>query len=459
MPTLQYVFWSGEMKRWAFFQKSAGISALLSGISGCKIERTPQRPRSVDNWKIAGRLLEELHEQYRHDLFDDFLPFMEKHVIDHEFGGFMCSVDRDGTRINSGKRSLYEGEGIWVYSYLYNNVQPDKKYLEVAHKSVNFLRKNRPVGDRLWPENYTREGKTDGRPDASGYADLFIAAGFQEFAKASGENKWWDMAKEILLKAVRLYDRPDYYPKAGQVYLGPKAKPFPGARVLGVWMSLINLTSQMLGQKPDTEVQEILKRSIKAVMEFHFNPEFNLLQEIMNHDMTRPENEYRQLICIGHAVETLDMILYEAVRVGDKELFDTAAERFKRHVEVAWDEVYGGVFQCAKNVWKNDWILDKVLWAQEEVLIGTLFIVEKTGDPWARDMFGKMYTYVQDNYPLKKRGFPLWINSADRKVTFTRHSDFVEIFHHPRHLMLNLLCLERMMKGGGKVSNQLGENH
>jgi len=56
-----------------------------------------------------------------------------------------------------------------------------------------------------------------------------------------------------------------------------------------------------------------------------------------------------------------------------------------------------------------------------------------------------MFDYVQANYPLKRYGFPLWISASDRKVTFERHATRVENFHHPRHLMLNLLSLERMM--------------
>ena len=77
--------------------------------------------------------LEELREQYRYDLFDDFLPFLDKFVIDHEHGGFMCNTDRDGTNITKNKRAWYEGRGIWVYSFLYNNFEPNPKYLEIAH--------------------------------------------------------------------------------------------------------------------------------------------------------------------------------------------------------------------------------------------------------------------------------------------------------------------------------------
>ena len=33
--------------------------------------------------------LQELRSQYSADLFDDYLPFLAEHVIDHEFGGFL----------------------------------------------------------------------------------------------------------------------------------------------------------------------------------------------------------------------------------------------------------------------------------------------------------------------------------------------------------------------------------
>ncbi|MBZ5703235.1 MAG: hypothetical protein LAN84_15490 [Acidobacteriia bacterium] len=139
--------------------------------------------------------------------------------------------------------------------------------------------------------------------------------------------------------------------------------------------------------------------------------------------------------------------------VEDKNLFDTFAERFRRHVEVARDRVYGGVFRGLPDVDKNIWNLDKVLWAQEEVLIGSLFVVEHSGAQWAKDMFAEQFGYVQAKYPLKQYGFPLWIIQSDRKVTFERRSDRVENFHHPRHLMLSLLSLERMIQRGGRVSD------
>jgi mannose/cellobiose epimerase-like protein (N-acyl-D-glucosamine 2-epimerase family) len=142
----------------------------------------------------------------------------------------------------------------------------------------------------------------------------------------------------------------------------------------------------------------------------------------------------------------------EAVRRKDRTLFEPAAARLRRAVEVAWDDVYGGVFRSLNDAEANVWFTDKVLWAQEEVLIGTLLAAEHAGNAWAREWFVKMYNYVHDKWPLAKHGFPLWDNGTDRKVTFVPHSTRIENFHHPRHLMLNLLASTRLLDRGGKVS-------
>ena len=397
--------------------------------------------------------LEELRDQYRYDLFQDFLPFMDQYVIDHELGGFMCETDRDGTNLTQTKTTWFEGRGIWVYSFLYNNFGKEKRDLEVAGKSVEFILSARPSGqDTLWPKRFSREGRPLTPPATEIYGDLFIAEGLAEFARATGELKYRDLAKELVLKCVRIYDRPDHDPETGDAHLGTKSQAFPGARIQGAWMVLIRVISQMLDRGADPELESILERSIDAVLNYHYNPEFGLNNELLNHDLSRPTTEYAQLVSTGHSIETCWMLLGEAVRRKDQALFDTAAERFRRHVEVAWDDVYGGVFAVLHNVDQNLWALDKVLWAQAEVLIGALLVVEHSGACWARDMFGKVYSYVREKFPLKPRGYALWMHQGDRKVTFQPHSTRVENYHHPRHLMLNLLSLQRMIERGGQPS-------
>ena len=222
-------------------------------------------------------------------------------------------------------------------------------------------------------------------------------------------------------------------------------------------MVLLRVIGQMLERRADAELEKILTRSVEAVIRYHYNPEFQLNNELLNHDYSRPSSDLAQFVYTGHSIETLWMVMAEALRTKNRELFRTAAERFQRHVEVAWDQVYGGVFRSLNNVDQNVWALDKVLWEQEEVLIGTLCLVDQNGDAWAREMFGRMFNYVRAKFQLERYGYPLWIVQGDRKVTFERkpapHPPFgeqqrVENYHHPRHLMLNLLRLDRMTRPG-----------
>jgi mannose/cellobiose epimerase-like protein (N-acyl-D-glucosamine 2-epimerase family) len=453
------------MQRRQFIKASLGGSAL-----GLTVRTTRAKgeapPRSEDAGKLAGLSLEQLRDLYRRYLFEDFLPFMDKYVIDHQYGGFMCNTDLNGANLSTTKNTWYEGRGIWVYSFLYNNFGKQEKHLEVARKSVEFILRVQPSGEELWPRRFARDGKALTPPATEIYGDLFVAEGLAEYLRATGEEKYWGQAKEIILKCLKIYDRPDYEPNIVAEYGGPKPIPFPGARIQGVAMVLIRIISQMLQRRADPELEKILSHSLSAVFNHHYNPAFQLNNELLNHDYSRPNNELSQFVYTGHSIETLWMVLYEAVRTKNRQLFDTAAERFQRHVEVAWDRVYGGVFRSLNNVDQNVWTLDKVLWEQEEVLIGTLCIVEHAGAPWAREMFGKMFSYVRDKFPLQRYGYPLWIVQGDRKVTFDRRppkgppfpeQQRVENYHHPRHLMLNLLSLDRMIRRGGATPGLFAE--
>ncbi len=396
--------------------------------------------------------LRQIKRQYEYDLYEDFLPFMDKFVVDREYGSFMCTADRDGTRLSTDKSAWYTGRGIWVYSYLYNNLTRDPKHLEIARKAADFILKTKPRGDDLWPSAFNREGAPTGGPDARTYADLFIASGLGELSRASGDAAYWDMAKGLLLKCQRVYDRPDFCPEIVNDYKLPNAPLVPGARVQGVWFTTLSLATTLLTHRRDAEVEAVADRCIDAVMNRHYNPEYGLNNEILEHDFSRPRNDLARFVYTGHCIETIWMVMDEAARRKDRSLFEKAASRLRRATEVAWDDLYGGVFRSLNDAEANTWYTDKVLWAQEEVLIGTLMAAEHAGPAWAKEWFVRMYNYVHDKWPLARHGFALWDCGTDRKVTFVPHYSRIENFHHPRHLMLNLLAAGRMLERGGRLS-------
>ena len=117
------------------------------------------------------------------------------------------------------------------------------------------------------------------------------------------------------------------------------------------------------------------------------------------------------------------------------------------------DDVYGGVFNDCHNVDENVWQLSKIHWAEVFVLMGSLPVIEHTNAAWAHDWFARQNTWIRENFLLKPYGHHLWMATTDRKATYNPvPSGPKDLYHHPRHLMLNLRCLDRMIGRGGRVS-------
>lgn len=426
----------------------AGAAPVLS--FGEPKEKGPARSRPAPVRWIGRFSLEELRDQYHSYLFDDFLPFMEKYVIDAEFGGFLWNTDRDGTRLGTSKTPTNEGRGIWVWSYLYNVISKEPKYLDVAKRSVDLILKSRPEGDTLWPSRLTREGGPDAPADTTIYGDLYVAAGLAEFARAVQDDTVWRQAKDIMDKCLRIYDRPDY-DSAG----GPD--PVRGPRRQGVSMLVLPVTTALLKHRPDPEVEAVAARAVDAVVNKHFNPEYGLNNEVLNHDFSRAPGSHAQTVSFGVSIQTLWMIVYEGFRLKNRALFETGAERLLRHVAVGWDDVYGGVASLLTHVDNNTWNMAKPLHCDVEALVGLLMLIEHTGDPRAVEPFARIYDFTVEKRILKKYGYPLWQHEGDRKVTYEPHTQRAELFHNSRHLMMNLAALERMIPRRGKVSGLLAD--
>ena len=66
------------------------------------------------------------------------LPFWDEYGIDHKYGGIMCSLDYDGTLLDTRKNLWFLGRAIWIYSFLYNHFGKSPEFLEVAKKTRNL---------------------------------------------------------------------------------------------------------------------------------------------------------------------------------------------------------------------------------------------------------------------------------------------------------------------------------
>lgn len=446
------------LRRRDFLKSATAATAGVALFSGCTSSGSGGNNQSGNRvTDLGGRSLQELRDLYRRELLERFVPNMDRYIIDHEYGGFMTNADiRTGERSSDDKRTWYEGRGMWTYSFLYNRIEQNPDYLEVARKSKDFILKHRPGSEEFWVSSFNRQGEPltsagDDNPwinlEGDIYGNLFVAEGLAEYAIATGEEEYFDLAKTITLDALDRYDRPDYRYHIN--YLSQDAPMIEGTRVLGHWMIFLRSATQMLQHRQDSEIEELADRCVDAIINHHMNPDYNLLNEGLNHDLSRPDNEFAQFSYIGHGIETLWMVMFEAARREDRQLFETARSAFRRHLDVAGDAVYGGYFRALDHVDDYRWKVDKVLWLQEEVLIGLMFLIEHTGDEWARQRFAETNEYVLNTFA--KPGFKFWIHAGDRTVE-EYAGNRAEHYHHPRHLMLNLLAVERLIERDGLPS-------
>src|ERR1051326_1715551 len=102
------------MERRRFLAAAAAITGAPLLASIAQEEAQEQRSRREDKRggeiKLGGYSLSQLRELYRRDLFTDWLPFMDRYVIDGEYGGFLCNTNFDGAHANTEKDALFEGD-------------------------------------------------------------------------------------------------------------------------------------------------------------------------------------------------------------------------------------------------------------------------------------------------------------------------------------------------------------
>jgi len=457
------------VKRRAFIEL-LGATAVQFGAAGPAQARRTVEPQggaaAPAELRLAGKSLTELRQELYDQLFQVILPFWDQHGIDHENGGIMCSLDYDGTLLDTRKNLWFLGRALWVYSFLYNNFGKIPQFLEVARKTKEFVFKYALQKDGWWAEELSREGKVL-RPFSGDTEGMYhLAEGLHEYATASGDGQSREAAGALLKKLFRDFDSPAYrYRGADFPYLWSSQR---AVRPQGLWFLNLHLATQMLERGNDPEIATIADRSLDAIMHRHYNPDIGLNTEMLYYDFTRPKEE-AQKSRFGHSVEALWMVMDEANRRQDEALWKTCAERIHHHLEAGWDYIYGGLSQ-----WVNvdhpsyQWPVEtppgttqrlhftgeyeymKCLWCQNEVLVATLNVLERTGAAWAIEYYGMAHQIIDQKFWQKEHGYPAgYMLFADRRMTFQPHVGRQDNYHPIRQLMLNILTLDRMIRTGG----------
>jgi N-acylglucosamine 2-epimerase len=424
-------------------------------MAACQGRREPSSLPGAAKIRLAGMALPELRKRYHDELFEVLLPFWDRYGVDHEFGGVMHGLDYDGRLAHTNKLLWFQGRAIWVYSFLYNHFGANPRHLEIARITKEFVLRHFPQSDGWWAEAVRRDGRVLQGFQGDIYGMYFVAEGLQEYAWAAKDEESHGTALALVRKLRGHIENP-------RVVL--PGTPGPGARPQGVWMVNLNIATQMLKRRRDPEIEGLAQHSVDAVINRHYNPDIGLNNENLNSDFSRPAGEETKSL-LGHSIETLWMVMDEALRKNDLKTWDLCAGRIRRHIEVGWDWVYGGLDQWV-NVNRGDYVWPperpvgtdlefnfrgeyhymKTLWSLNEILVACLNVFERTGSEWAARFFGMAQEVIDSKFSRKRFGQPGYMLFADRTMIQQPHVSRQDNYHPLRQLMLNLITIDRMLK-------------
>jgi len=396
-----------------------------------------------------------LEQFYRDYLLNNVVPFWLTHSLDRKYGGYLVHLDREGNLTGTDKYVWFQAREVWMFSALYNRVEPRREWLEAARLGVNFLKKYGRATPDTWNYRLTQTGEVVEGP-ISWFSDGFAILGFAEYARAAGDHEALDIALATFWSFLRRARDPNY----DSYY--PTASVKTAARLV-VPMFLLLVAHELLAVHSDPRLHVLLDDCLQRIMERHCCPGERVIYETLSLDYEPMDTPEGRLLNPGHAIECMWFVMHEARRRNDRRLWERATDGVEWMMERGWDREHGGVFAFVDvkggrpragewfRVAGIDWDT-KVWWVHSEVLYATLLGYHLTGRPALLDWFTRAHEWTFAHFA--DPDYPEWYTFLDRSGRPTNRAkggEWKGAFHVPRALLFCWLTLREMQRGVSSV--------
>jgi len=393
--------------------------------------------------KVSTKTLAMLRDHYHFTLFEDVVPWWEKHSLDRECGGYFSCLDREGRPWSSDKFMWMTGREIWMFSHLHNRHEPRPEWLDAARLGADFILRHGFQPDGKMHFRLSREG----RPMAkvlSLFSEMFCAMGLAELSVAAGEDAYWDKAMSMYGLLVPRFGMPSDtamlgYPMDAEFHLHSHDM----CRIMIAWA--------FNELRPDSRFEADLTRSVASIVGRHWKPDLQALLENVAMDgspmLELPEG---RLFHPGHAIESAWMLMEIARRRGDEKLIRTAVDIILASLNQGWDKESGGIKYLTNIDGTPTHELEanlKLWWVHSESLYALLLAWSLTGREDLWQWFEKVHAWAFNHFSdpefgewygyLDRDGRPVWTAKATAWKCF---------FHLPRALFRCLAVFDEVLE-------------
>jgi len=343
--------------------------------------------------------IDELIELYKNDLLNDIIPFWLNNSIDREDGGFMFSLDRQGKVIDTDKGVWQTGRFTWTLATLYNEVSPNKEWLDAAKHGISFL------------EKYCFD--TDGRMfflvDKKGnpvrkrrylFSESFTAIAFAAYYKATKNPTHAEKARSVFQQFIKYNTTPGL--------IEPKFTDHRQMKGMGVPMIGIVTAQELRKNLNDQSYTKLISDWIEEIKIDFLNEEYQAVMETVGPNGEFLDHFDGRTLNPGHAIEGAWFILQEAkYRNNDPNLISLGTKMLDWMWEIGWDKKHGGItyFKDVKGLPVQEYWHDmKFWWPQNEAIIATLFAYQLTGDEKYAQWHQMIHNWTFSHFPDRKYG-------------------------------------------------------
>jgi N-acylglucosamine 2-epimerase len=396
----------------------------------------------------------ELLNLYETHLRQQVLPFWMDRCIDWQHGGINNIVQDDGVVTSTDKFTWSQGRALWTFSAMYNHLDGNVKWLEVARNIAALLPKAR-MDDGRWAFCLHQDGSV-AAPPQSVYVDAFVAAGLIEYARATSEAWALDMALDVYRRTSPLLRDHGTLPTA------PHHIP-AGLQAHGPSMIFANVYHE-LGVLADRE--DILHRALELaeiVMTQHVKADEQVLHEFVKSGGPVADSDAGKTYLPGHVAESmwfLERIYQHHARLDRVNL---AFRVLRWHLARGWDPQHGGLLlACHTAGGRPQWHQPdaKVWWSHTESMYALLRAYEVTGAQWCWDWYWRVHEYAFEHFPNWKDGD--WFQNLDRQgrpiPVVVKSLAVKDPFHLPRALLYGILVLRRLSASSEARPPSTGES-
>jgi N-acylglucosamine 2-epimerase len=383
----------------------------------------------------------ELRQFLHQHLTEHVLPFWFPKLIDQRHGGLNNCVQDDGEVLSTEKYLWSQGRALWVLSKLFNDIDQNSKWLEMAAPISKLLTDYGRNADREWHFSLIEDG-TPAREPQSIYVDGFCIYGLTEYAKATGHAKSLDIALEAYTVASPKLD--------DHRLVRTMPHPIPtGYQSHGPLMLFAHVFHELGILSGREDIQQRALELADRILTQHLDPESGQLHEFVVPGGQKDSSDIGQTSIPGHVVESM-WFLEEIYRYhGQSEKIPLLLETIRIHLELGWDQQFGGLVLAAhlgggKPQWHNP--LGKIWWPHTESLQALLMTYAHTREKWAEDWYWKIHDYSFTHFPnWDSRD---WFHNLDREgkptIPYLQTLPVKDPFHLPRALIYSIKILDQL---------------